>query len=380
MTKKQGAVHTGGATMNKDFSSGYKATRERENAQVSQILTWLSLAAIAFLVGIGSKAWFSGHTSHAFFLWAFSLPVIINMGLFAWNRDLSMQKTGLLVTVSILFTYLIASGGESNTGPLWFYVFPPLLFFLTNLKTGTMILLLVYLVAIIVFQFPDLPFVLAEYSRDFKIRFFATLSFESVFCFILEASRLKARNQLLDLARTHEYAARTDELTGLANRRDILNRLSEEFSRYKRLGHHFSIVLIDLDLFKNINDVHGHNAGDAALKQFASLTQCLVRNTDVAARWGGEEFLLLLPDTSLISALTLAERLRSEVADADFTFNNQNLPLTISAGICSVVQAGSIDDMLRQADLQLYCAKESGRNRIVPRVRSNQKAVVDVSA
>lgn len=366
--------------MNKDLSSGYKATRERENAQVSQILTWLSLAAVAFLVGIGVKAWFSGHTPHAFFLWAFSLPVIINMSLFAWKRDLFMQKTGLLVTVSILFTYLIASGGESNTGPLWLYVFPPLLFFLTNLKAGTMILLLVYLVAIIVFQFPDLPFVLAEYSRDFKIRFFATLSFESVFCFILEASRLKARNQLLDLARTHEYTARTDELTGLANRRDILNRLSEEFSRYKRLGHHFSIVLIDLDLFKNINDVYGHDAGDAVLKQFASLTQCLVRNTDVAARWGGEEFLLLLPDTSLISALTLAERLRSEVADADFTFNNQNLPLTISAGVCSVVQTGSIDDMLRQADLQLYCAKESGRNQIVPRVRSNQKAVVDASA
>ncbi|NWN90103.1 GGDEF domain-containing protein [Marinobacter adhaerens] len=366
--------------MNKDFSSGYKATRERENAQVSQILTWLSLAAMAFLVGIGFKAWFSGHTSHAFFLWAFTLPVLINMGLFAWKQDLSLQKTGLLVTISLLFTYLIASGGESNTGPLWLYVFPPLLFFLTNLKTGTMILLLVYLVAIVVFQFPGLPFVLADYNRDFKIRFFATLSLESVFCFILEANRLKARNQLLDLARTHEHAARTDELTGLANRRDILSRLSEEFSRYKRLGHHFSIVLIDLDLFKNINDVHGHDAGDAALKQFARLTQRLIRNTDVAARWGGEEFLLMLPDTSLISALTLAERLRTEVAAANFTFNNQRLSLTISAGVCSVAQASSIDGMLRQADMQLYCAKESGRNRIVPRVRNNQQAFADATA
>ncbi|SHK19360.1 diguanylate cyclase (GGDEF) domain-containing protein [Marinobacter antarcticus] len=356
--------------MTRDSSSGYQAARKREDAQVSRVLTWLSLTAIMFLVGFGSKAWYSDHSSHALILWAFILPVLANMAWFAQTGNRVVQKGGLLVVISILFTYLIASGGEGNTGPLWFYVFPPLLFFLTNLKTGTMILLLVYLVAVVVFQFPNLPFVLAEYDSDFKIRFFASLIFESIFCFVLEASRLKARNELLDLALTHEHAAKTDELTGLSNRRDIVNRLSEEFSRYQRSGHHFSIALIDLDLFKNVNDQYGHNAGDAALKQFSHLVQTVIRQTDVAARWGGEEFLLLLPDTSLIPALTLAERLRSEVALNNFSFNRQDLPITMSAGICSIAQANSIDDMLRQADLQLYSAKEAGRNRIAPRVRS----------
>lgn len=284
------------------------------------------------------------------------------------NRD--VQKTVLMIVISVLFTYLIASGGESNTGPLWFYVFPPLLFFLTNLKTGTMILLLVYLVAVIVFQFPNLPFVFAEYSSDFKIRFFVTLTFESIFCFVLEASRLKARNELLNLALTHEHASKTDELTDLSNRRDILNRLSEEFSRYQRSRHHFSIVLIDLDLFKSVNDQYGHSAGDEVLKQFANLIRSVIRQTDVAARWGGEEFLLLLPDTSLISALTLAERLRSEVARDMFNVHGQDLPISVSAGVCSVAQADSIDSMLKQADMQLYSAKEAGRNRIAPRVRT----------
>lgn len=351
-------------------SSGYQATREREDVQVSRILTWLSLAAILFLAGIGSKAWYSGHSAHALTLWAFLIPLLASMIWFALTGNRDTQKIGLLLIASVLFTYLIASGGESNTGPLWFYIFPPLLFFLTNLKTGTMILLLVYLVAIIVFQFPNLPFVIAEYGSDFKIRFFATLTFESIFCFILEASRLKARNELLDLALAHEHAAKTDELTGLSNRRDILNRLSEEFSRYQRSGHHFSITLIDLDLFKNINDQFGHNAGDAALKEFADLVRSVIRQTDVAARWGGEEFLLLLPDTSLIPALTLAERLRSKVARSNFSFHGQDLPVTMSAGVCSIAQADSIDSMLRQADLQLYSAKEAGRNRIAPRVRS----------
>ena len=358
--------------MTRDSSSGYQATREREDVQISRVLTWLSLAAALCLCSIGAKAWFSGHNNHAVTLWAFVLPVLANMIWFARTGNRDVQKGGLLIIVSVLFTYLIASGGESNTGPLWFYVFPPLLFFLTNLKTGTMILLLVYLVAVVVFQYPNLPFVLGEYESDFKIRFFVTLTFESIFCFVLEASRLKARNKLLALALTHEHAAKTDELTGLSNRRDILNRLSEEFSRYQRSGRHFSIALIDLDLFKNINDQYGHNAGDAALKQFSNLVRSVIRQTDVAARWGGEEFLVLLPDTSLIPALTLAERLRAEVAKASFSFHGQNLPITMSAGVCSIAQIDSIDSMLKQADTQLYSAKAAGRNRIAPRVRSQE--------
>ena len=98
----------------------------------------------------------------------------------------------------------------------------------------------------------------------------------------------------------------------------------------------------------------------------------VIRQTDVAARWGGEEFLVLLPDTSLLQALTLAERLRSRVARQPFRFRGQSLPVTISAGVCSIAKAGSLDELLKQADMNLYAAKESGRNRIAPRVRSQE--------
>lgn len=357
--------------MNKGSSSGYKTAREREETQVSRLLTWLSLAALLFLVGIASKAWYSGHNTHALVLWSFTLPVVANMAWFARTGDRTVQKVGLLIIVSLLFFYLMASGGESNTGPLWLYVFPPLLFFMTNLKSGTVILMLVYMVAAIIFLFPELPFVSAEYSRDFKLRFFASLTFESIFCFILEASRLKARNELLDFAQTHELASKTDELTGLSNRRDILNRLDEELYRYQRSGYHFSIALIDLDLFKNINDEFGHDAGDHALSQFADRVQSIIRQTDIVARWGGEEFLVLLPDTSLTPALTLAERLRSAIDSESFSSREQKLPITMSAGVCSIAQADSIDSMLRQADQQLYLAKEAGRNRVFPRIHSH---------
>lgn len=345
-------------------------TDSSEEARIARLLTWLSLMAIVFLVGIGTKAWNADHPVHAWTLWAFALPIALNMAHFARTGNRATQKGGLITVVGLLLAYLMASGGESNTGPLWFFVFPPLLFYLTNLKTGTAILLFCYLLAVVVFQFPNLPLVTAEYSTDFKIRFFAALTFESIFCFVLEASRLKARNELMELARTHEHAARTDELTGLANRRDMQHRLLAEFSRFQRSGHHFSIVLIDLDLFKAINDQYGHDAGDEVLKTFAGLMRTVIRQTDVAARWGGEEFLLLLPDTSLLQALTLAERLRAEVETTDFVFGKQQLPVSISAGVCSIAKASSVDELLKQADVHLYSAKDAGRNRIAPRVRS----------
>src|SRR5690554_2006934 len=356
--------------MIKQTSFGHRNADEREEAQISRVLTWLSLMAIAFLIGIGSKAWFSGHTTHAWVLWAFAVVFSASVVNFTRSGNRAVQKRSVLLLVGLLFTYLIASGGESNTGPLWFYVYPPLLFYLTDLKTGTAILLFCCLIAVIVFQFPDLPLVFAEYETDFKIRFFATLTFESIFCFVLEASRLKVRNNLVKLAETHERASRTDDLTGLSNRRDMQNRLSVEFSRYQRSGHHFSIALIDLDLFKNINDQFGHAAGDDVLREFSALIGTVIRQTDVASRWGGEEFLILLPDTSLLQALALAERLRAEVAKTSFISKGARMPVTISAGVCSIAKAGSISDLLKQADINLYSAKEDGRNRIAPRVRS----------
>ncbi len=90
----------------------------------------------------------------------------------------------------------------------------------------------------------------------------------------------------------------------------------------------------------------------------------------MAARWGGEEFLVLLPDTSLLQALTLAERIRMEVEQTRFEFNGTRLPVTLSAGVCTIAQAESVNDLLRQADLHLYSAKDHGRNQVAPRVKS----------
>lgn len=352
----------------------YQSAEAEEDARVAKVLTWLSLMALVFLLGIGTKSLYSDHPGHAYALWIFAGLMVLNLLVFWRTGNRNLNKAGILCIVAVLFAYLVTSGGESNTGPLWLYVFPPLLFYLTDLKIGTALILSCLAFTAMVFQFPELPFVMAEYETDFKIRFFATIVFESSFCFGLEASRRKARAELVDLAIMHEQAARTDELTGLSNRRGMQQQLNMEFSRYQRSGHHFSVVLIDMDLFKRLNDDFGHDAGDLALKQFSRLMQQVIRATDLASRWGGEEFLMLLPDTSLVQALILAERLRNEVEKTHFMFSGQRLPVTISAGVCSITQSDSISHLLRQVDMNLYDAKQHGRNRIAPavRVRANQ--------
>lgn len=346
------------------------SAEDEDYRRALQLTRWLTAIALVLLLGIGSKSWLSGHTVHATILWSFAALIAVNGAIYLWLGKHQLHMLGLLAIVVVLFGYLFASGGESNTGPLWFYAFPPLLFYLTNLRQGTLVLATCLLMALVIFQWPQLPLVTTEYSADFKIRFFATVLFEALFCFILEYSRLKARSRLLELARSYEQAASTDELTGLPNRRAMLQRLLAEYSRYQRSGHHFSVVLIDLDWFKRVNDEFGHDAGDAALKQFADMTLDIVRQTDLAARWGGEEFLLLLPDTSLLQALSLAERLRQKVADTDFRFRDQLLPVTISAGVNSIAQSDSVNHLLKQVDIQLYSAKQNGRNQIAPRVKS----------
>ncbi len=159
--------------------------------------------------------------------------------------------------------------------------------------------------------------------------------------------------------------ATTDPLTGLANRRQILRHLEAEARRLDRHETALSVLLIDLDHFKPINDRHGHAAGDAALTHFAGLLQANLREIDAAGRIGGDEFLVLLPETDLPGARRTAERLRNAVLDDALAIDGGSIPLSISIGITRVRGAGEDDrHILGRADDALYAAKVGGRDAI----------------
>jgi diguanylate cyclase len=162
-----------------------------------------------------------------------------------------------------------------------------------------------------------------------------------------------------------EELAQLDELTGVLNRRHIMKCLNEEIARAQRGNIPCSVAIIDLDYFKRINDQFGHPAGDEALRTFAISIFANIRTIDKFGRYGGEEFLLIFPDTAKEQAVRTLDRLRSIVSEMDWTAISANLNLTMSAGICSVRQADSADDVLARADIALYRAKDAGRNRVV---------------
>ncbi|MEO5903226.1 MAG: diguanylate cyclase [Gemmatimonadaceae bacterium] len=159
----------------------------------------------------------------------------------------------------------------------------------------------------------------------------------------------------------------TDGLTGVDNRRSLEMRLHEMFEHSLRLHEPISVVMCDIDHFKKVNDTYGHAAGDAVLKQFAEILKEEAREIDRVGRYGGEEFLLLLPGTVLDAAVTFSERLRQRVDAHTFSYEGGTLRKTVSFGVASWPhpKIKAREAMLKAADDALYVAKESGRNRVV---------------
>ena len=165
------------------------------------------------------------------------------------------------------------------------------------------------------------------------------------------------------LTREHELEAMAyhDELTGVANRRFAVRQLHALLSRARRHGQDLSVVLLDADRFKALNDRHGHGAGDEVLRGLAERLRSRVREEDVVARFGGEEFLVILPDTAASGAATAAEDLRAAVAAHPFPVGRIALALTVSAG-WATWRGESLERLVARADRGLYAAKEAGRN------------------
>lgn len=177
--------------------------------------------------------------------------------------------------------------------------------------------------------------------------------------------REKLVRQKLELAASFEQInllATQDELTGLANRRHMAVLVKAEQDRQKRKGKPMSLALLDLDHFKRVNDTYGHHAGDIVLTSFVNAAREGLRGADVLSRWGGEEFLLMLPDTSADEAECCIERIRSGVNGISFGAISPELRITFSAGLTVSHQVDTLDNMAERADHALYAAKARGRN------------------
>jgi diguanylate cyclase (GGDEF)-like protein len=188
--------------------------------------------------------------------------------------------------------------------------------------------------------------------------------FLGIFSSSMRQSLYNSGLKLKEAYRRIEELAELDELTGSYNRRCIMRMLDEEITRARRTGTPCSIALIDLDWFKRINDSYGHPTGDEVLRTFAITTFANIRTIDRFGRYGGEEFLLVLPDTAAEGAAQILERLRLIISDLDWSAFSPGMRVTISAGVTALHPDETPDTFLARADGALYSAKARGRNQI----------------
>jgi diguanylate cyclase (GGDEF)-like protein len=177
---------------------------------------------------------------------------------------------------------------------------------------------------------------------------------------------LKLEEQLLQAHQKMETLAMYDGLTNLLNRRAIEEFGEGELNKAIRKDLPFCIILLDIDYFKSVNDQHGHKAGDVVLKQVAKILSEEIRDYDRVGRWGGEEFILILPETHIQEALIVAERMRSRIADTQISLENEaSISVHISLGVaCTNKQKISLSTLIDRADQALYQAKQNGRNQV----------------
>jgi diguanylate cyclase (GGDEF)-like protein len=181
--------------------------------------------------------------------------------------------------------------------------------------------------------------------------------------------RAKLQNQKEELTQALnriQVLATRDELTGLYNRRHMMDVLNQHQKRLNRSGHHrFCLAILDIDHFKRINDTYGHNVGDEVLRNFAQAAATVMRETDVVARWGGEEFLVLLNDTQPGAAAIGLDRLREHLRHVQLAANLPDLKPTFSAGLTDYALSEPLHSCIERADRALYAAKNGGRDRVV---------------
>jgi len=289
-----------------------------------------------------------------------------------WSRRFADPS---LTTLQIAFALSAAALAYAQVGPLRGAVFPVLvlilMFGMFQLRARSAYGLALY--ALVVFG--AVMATMARLRPDAYPPQFERIHFLMLACMLPAVAMLTARlsrirrrlsNQREELARALaqlQAIATRDELTGLPNRRQMQALMDQELLRSLRHPHDFCIALVDLDHFKHVNDAHGHAAGDTVLHAFAQAGQAALRATDVLARWGGEEFLVLLPDTGMPPALAGMERLRQHVAALQIDVGNAKVAVTVSIGLTGHRRGDTLAQTLARADQLLYRAKAEGRNR-----------------
>jgi diguanylate cyclase (GGDEF)-like protein len=331
-----------------------------------QVIGLFALVGMSISGIMGIMAYFNQQLLLASILIFASLVYAIGYYAIKKHNNIRLSSSIILYSLYVLMFYLVHSGGVENTGPLWIYIVAPVSVFVHGLKRG-LIDIAFFIATITAIMFIPVDIIAyATYSTEFKLRLIYSFLTVTFLAALYEYSRELSYNRTLELSKKYQQLAHFDPLTNLSNRRDAMAILKREKIRMKRTKEPLSVILCDVDHFKKINDNYGHNIGDKVLIKLANLFSKQIREQDGISRWGGEEFLFILPQTSAENAYIIAEKIQLSLQDHLIEHEEQKIKVTISMGIEQLNNNQSIDEAINNADKYLYKAKNAGRNQIFP--------------
>jgi diguanylate cyclase (GGDEF)-like protein len=325
---------------------------------------------------LGALVAFSMHTALGFAGWAMGAPPLVWLQVFCLSvyagcyllsgRNLNMLAAvmtwGDLLVHSTLACWLVGPEGGFQ---FYSWILLPLMF--TDAKRRLRIKIIMsfsltfIFLAIDVWLHHSTPLLQIRADQLYLLRFF------NLACLMIAMNMtalLHTRN-IWQAEKRLRAAASTDALTGLMNRRRMSDRMQQELAHAREHQQPLAVLLLDIDNFKTINDHYGHGCGDAVLAQMSGQLSASLRREDVVARWGGEEFMMLLPAADLALARDTAERLRSDIANSTVVAGDHSLSITATIGVALWKRNESLEATLHRADTALYVGKRNGRNRVV---------------
>jgi diguanylate cyclase (GGDEF)-like protein len=271
----------------------------------------------------------------------------------------------MISSIMLLMVYLVYTGGVNGTGPLWIYIVPPVALFFGGMRKGSLIIGLFVIAISVLMFYPNDEWLRTSYTFEFKTRLIYSFLTVSALFALYEYVRQNSFARLQEMSQKFERQAMRDPLSGLLNRRGMRDNFQQEFDRSRRYNNDLTVMMCDIDNFKVVNDKYGHDKGDEIIKNLATVFKTQLRKQDSVARWGGEEYLFLLPETNIIQGMQLAEMLRSKIEETRYKHDDETFSVTISIGLHQITSTDTINQGITKADTNLYKAKEQGRNRCV---------------
>jgi diguanylate cyclase (GGDEF)-like protein len=338
--------------------------KDSKDLATGGFLSFSLMAQEIIVVMFAFYSYRQGEMGLATFYLAIAGILIVALGVFYIFDQHRLARLLLASTLFLGFLFLLL-GASDATSLMWCLTIVPVLVGAFDHRQSLAMLVALFAAATWIMFGGAMPFAVPDYSDIVVVRFLSSYAILAAFAVAMDNSRFDSLTKFKDLSSRVDEIAHQDVLTQLPNRHNMEGRLAAKYQQYRLGNQPFSILLADLDNFKFINDRYGHDVGDEVLYAIGQMLLEPLRDEDVVARWGGNEFMVLLPTANSEAAVNIAERLRTKATEIQMQAQGDKLRISLSVGVASIDKCTGVDDLMSTAENGLYQAKHMGRDMVV---------------